>query len=169
MNEITHIEYIPNEGDIRLSSFDGVVGLSDVAMGENNDLIRDQTFETSIKISLFTNRRAQVDDVLSDNTDDKCGYWGDVVSEEVNDSMGSRLWLLGRNKMTTELLPATVEYTKEALQWMIEDSIASEINVTAEKYDSETVIINIEICKPNDTNSVIYKYFYNWKAQSFRI
>lgn len=82
-------------------------------------------------ISLFTWRRANADDATDGQ---KMGWWADATAEVANDRIGSRLWLLAREK----LLPATInrarEYAIEALAWMIEDGLASRVDVQAERF-----------------------------------
>jgi phage gp46-like protein len=105
---------------------------------QSNDLVSDHGLKTAALISLFTDRRARDDDELPDSTStDKRGWWGDLVSPEVEgDEIGSRLWLLSREKTTPETLTRAEQYAKEALQWMIEDGVAASIKVKAERVSS---------------------------------
>jgi len=99
----------------------------------NSDLICDPGLETAVLISLFTDQRAEDDDALPDpNAPDRRGWWGDMVSNIEGDKIGSRLWLLERSKATqTNLELMRVEALK-ALQWMVDDGVASAVDVEVE-------------------------------------
>lgn len=105
---------------------------------ENGDLIYDQGLQTAVYISLFTDRRADDDDILPDSqSTDKRGWWGDLASPDVEgDQIGSRLWLLERSKTTADVLVRAKEYVEECLEWLIEDGIASDIDVAVERQNN---------------------------------
>src|SRR5471032_1816608 len=63
--------------------------------------------ETSILISLFTDREANLDDVILDGTNDPRGWVGDVDQAY---KIGSRIWLLARSKQTQETLRLANDY-----------------------------------------------------------
>lgn len=88
------------------------------ALAEGADL------ETSVLISLFTDARAADDDRLPTAQDDRRGWWARPV--------GSRLWLLAREVATNEVRLRAQDYCREALEWMIEDGVADEIEVAAD-------------------------------------
>jgi phage gp46-like protein len=151
------------EGDIKIVPDQGIINCSDIQVADR-DLLRDAGFETAILVSLFTDRRADPDDVLPDNTDDKSGWWGDTLNEE-NDKDGSRIWLVGRSKNIPDILPMIEGYIIEALQWMIDDQIASTINVSLERRGMSEVTISLEIVRPIKSETISYKYYYNWEYQ----
>ena len=98
-------------------------GVESTAASSADELTR------AVIISLFTWRRSNPDDVIEGQ---KMGWWGDATVS--NDRIGSRLWLLAREKV----LPATInrarEYAIEALQWLIDDGVASRVDVSAERF-----------------------------------
>ena len=99
------------------------------AMG---DLKTEDGLKAAVIYSLFTDRIATDDDIIPDGTDNKRGHWADAYLENAQDSEGSKLWLLAREKQTTDTLNRAVEYTKESLQWLINDSVASDVGVIGE-------------------------------------
>lgn len=116
------------------------------------DLVRDGArfaedggLETAVLLSLFTDRRAGDDDELPDGSRDRRGYWGDGISEVEGDRYGSRLWLLRRAKLTNETVNRAREYVLEALEWMREDGVASEIRVVVEIGGRDRLDIGVEI------------------------
>jgi len=101
----------------------------------NGDLALEQGLYSAVLISLFTDARAADDDILPNILDDnRRGWWGDLVNPLVkNDKIGSRLWLLERSKTLPEVLVQAKEYIKESLQWLVEDGLASKIEVETER------------------------------------
>lgn len=160
------------KGDIKLffEDLNHIVPTDIKLTGDNKDVVQDQTFETAIKISLFTNKRADADDLLPDEVGDKQGWVGDEILNsffEQDIKLGSKLWLLSRSKMNPQLLSDIEEYSKESLQWMIDFNIADRIESKASKVDTEWVEMNIIIYRPGD-DAISYKYLYNWTAQIFK-
>ena len=117
---------------------------------ENNDITKSTGLRTSVIISLFTDRRARDDDVLPDPTSlDKRGWFGDLISPvTTGDQIGSRLWLLEREKTTPEVIKRAEEYCLEALQWMIDDGVVASVDVKVERQES-TLAIKVELRKIN--------------------
>jgi phage gp46-like protein len=114
--------------DLKLN-WDNDLMSGDLGWG-SGDLEPEDGLTTAVYISLFTDRRAADDDEI-DNPEDPRGWWGDQLSEIPGDQIGSRLWLLDRSKTDRDTLLRAEEYAYEALEWMIEDNVASEITVTA--------------------------------------
>lgn len=102
----------------------------------DNDIVTDEGLTTPVIVSLFSDRQAREDDTLPDpNSTDRRGWWGDQTSEKDNDFIGSRLWLLGRAKTTQEITENAELFATEALQWMIDEGVAVDIKVTAERVE----------------------------------
>ena len=102
---------------------------------ENGDLVLDDGLHTSTVISLFSDRRARADDRLPGAEDDRRGWPGDAWPQVPGDQIGSRLWLLSREKELAETLRRAREYAQQGLAWMLEDGIAArvEVDVTVPK------------------------------------
>lgn len=92
----------------------------------------DDGLETAVIISLFTDGLADPDDVLPDNSGHRRGWWGDSFAEIESDRIGSKLWLLSREKQLTVVLQRVRAYARDALHWLIEDGIARAVEVEAE-------------------------------------
>jgi len=137
---------------------------------DNGDLKHDGGLESAVRISLFTDRKANDDDELLDpDFPDKQGWWGDLVSPEVeNDKIGSRLWLLKRAKTDEETLTRAKEYAEESLVWMIEDNVASNIIVEAERNEHSKnawLVLKIQILK-TDGEVLNLRYEVQWDEQT---
>lgn len=114
----------------------------------------------AVIISLFTWRRANPDDITEGR---KMGWWGDTTSEVMNDRIGSRLWLLAREKV----LPATInrarEYASEALAWLIEDGLASRVDVEAERRGVDGIALAATIYR-TDGRPLVLRFDDLWET-----
>ena len=136
------------------------------------DLASDEGLETAVIISLFTDRRANVDDPLPDSRSvDRRGWWGDLASPLVEgDRIGSRLWLLERQSTLGNVPARAKQYVEEALGWMIEDKIATKIEVEVERMGTigtDILALKIQIYKP-DGSVLPLAYELQWQAQALR-
>lgn len=113
------------------------------------DLATDNTLRTAVLVSLFSDRRAQTDDALPDDTDNRRGWWADAFGDIAGDLTGSRCWLLSRAKQTKETLLNAREYAMEALQWLLDDGIAQALNVSTEWVGAGILGLNISVTLPN--------------------
>ena len=98
---------------------------------EDADLVLDEGLGTSSVISLFSDRRARSDDSLPAEDGDRRGWVGDSWASELGDEIGSRLWLLSREKDLSETIRRARDYAREAFSWMVEDGIAASVDVLA--------------------------------------
>lgn len=97
------------------------------------NLLDDPSLATATIISLFTRRQANKDDKLPDsNNSDRMGWWADSYADVPGRLMGSRLWLLNRSKATADVPPTAANFAVEALQWMVEDGVASLVRCIAD-------------------------------------
>lgn len=111
--------------------------------------------ETSVLISLFTDARAAPDDLLPGALDDRRGWWAGPL--------GSRLWLLVREKATNQTRLRAEDYCREALAWMLNEGVADRIDVTAEwaAFPSEPGWLDIEVVIYR-FGSLIFSRRLNW-------
>jgi phage gp46-like protein len=137
--------------------WDNTVSLGDWSMA-GADLLSGDDLVTATLISLFTDRSATPTDKLPDGTTDRRGWWGDIAQTP---PIGSRLWLLARAK----LMPATAAiakgYVRDALQWLIDDGVASSIDVAASILLPRTLAVTLTITRTDGTARVI-RYQWAW-------
>lgn len=112
-----------------------------------------QSVGRAVIISIFTWRRANPGDTLPGT--EKMGWWGDTYPEVENDRIGSRLWLLSREKMTQTTLIKAREYVEEALQWLVEDRIAELVDVSVERQGIDEIVVSTIIKKPEESETNI--------------
>jgi len=125
----------PLRGDID-TVWDNENGTGDYRMA-GADLQRGHDLYTAILISLFTDRLAAADDVIPDGSADRRGWWGDALPAgsifgDQPVAIGSRLWLLDRSKLSTDVAIAAKFYVTEALQWMIDDGVVAAFDIATE-------------------------------------
>lgn len=114
--------------DIALQ-FDPKHFVADIFM-DGSDLASDEGLQTAVVLSLFLDRRAETDDELPEGGDRR-GWWADAYPDVENDRIGSRLWLLSREKQLNQVLIRAREYAAEALQWLIDDGVAEAVEIDA--------------------------------------
>jgi phage gp46-like protein len=118
--------------------------------------------QSAVIISLFTDHLADPDDLLPSG-DDRRGWWGDTYADIAGDRIGSKLWLLSREKVLPAVLPRAEQYALDALQWLIDDGIAAGVLVTAEIIGSDTLGLAVEIDRPGQA-PVKYQFRQFWEG-----
>ena len=125
-----------------------------------NDVLRDPGLETAVLISLFTDKRAELSEELSDRSDDRRGWWADTS----DDKIGSKLWLEHRSGMTDDV-PAKLEaHARDSLQWMITDGVMKSMDVSTERISEQEYRITVKLLQP-DGQRKFYKYSFNWESE----
>lgn len=133
--------------------FNNFIAGRQVVRVANADLARD-TLRDLVTISLFTWRRATDDDPVPADAN-RQGWWADPT-------LGSRLWLLKRAKLTPKTLGTAKRYAEEALQWLVDEGIASRVEVTAER-QGNAIALGISVARPRDPRSLV-RYSLIWGA-----
>lgn len=114
------------------------------------DLEADDGLETAVTLSLFTDALCSAEEATRFGTTDRRGWWADAYADVPGDRIGSRLWLLAREKR----LPATLEraraYATDALQWLVDDGVAASVAVTAELVGADILGLAVEITRRRD-------------------
>lgn len=127
---------------------------------DSTDISNQESLTRAVIISLFTWRRANPDDIVEGQ---KMGYWGDVAEPPAaNDKIGSRLWLLAREKIVNSTFNRAREYAKEALQWLIDDAVASRVDVAAERYGVDGLALICTIYR-TDGKAVTLRFDNAWE------
>lgn len=150
------------EGDIKF--FLNPPEWADIKLTNDGDLVLDDGLENMVLISLFTDTRAEDNEVLPKETPDRKGWWGDAL---LDSNIGSRLWLLQREKIGNRLFTLAKQYCEDALAWMKEDGIidAVEINISRDPSNINRIKINGVMLKV-DSGQLGFEYFYNWRNQT---
>lgn len=104
----------------------------------------------AVIVSLFSDRTADPDDMTPDLGPDRRGWWGDALRDSA-DRLGSLLWLKRREKKTEKARHEIEVAATAALDWLLEDGIAAEVEVTASFPPELTdwVVLAVAITEPN--------------------
>lgn len=94
---------------------------------DGTDLASEDTLASAVLVSLLCDRLAASYEVRPG--EDRRGWWADGYGATEH-LTGSRLWLLEREKQLPGVVQRCKQYCEEALQWCIEDGLASSITVT---------------------------------------
>ncbi|WP_019209688.1 phage GP46 family protein [Yersinia massiliensis] len=114
--------------------------------------------ETAILISLFTDRLARADDAIE--SDDRRGWWGDTGSEY---PIGSRLWLLRREKLTTKVALKAEDYANEAVAWLLDDGVVTAISANAQIVFPNRLNLIISYQQPAQSEASV-KFSWVWET-----
>jgi phage gp46-like protein len=118
--------------------FDELTRRTDLALGEDGDLVLDETPKTPMLVAFGSDRRARPDDELPTGISEinaptsfveRRGWAGDALDAD-GDLIGSRLWLLDRAKQTELTRVLAEEWMKQAFGWVASDTgVAATIDV----------------------------------------
>lgn len=118
--------------DIALRQIDGRF---DIAL-DGPDLATDDGLKTAVILSLHLDARA----------DGERGWWADALDTETPDT-GSLLWQLERTKTTQATLNTAHDTALEALQWLIDDGIARQLQIEAMRVRQNRLYLEIHITR----------------------
>lgn len=125
----------------------------------SGDLQQGDDLDTAILISLFTDRLARDDDDIGG--DNRRGWWGDIDQEY---PIGSRLWLLRRQKLTVVTANKAETYASEALKWLIDDGIVASVNPVTQIVYPNRLNLFITYQKPGQ-RAASKRYFWVWETK----
>ncbi|WP_447077666.1 phage GP46 family protein [Shewanella algae] len=125
----------------------------------------DGDISSLVLISVFTDARAEDSDTLPDGSADRRGWPGDSFYDA---PWGSKLWLLYREKLTTDVRNKAVKYAQDALAWMLHDdgngALAKSVVVTGSIPRFQTLALKFVITKP-DGEVISFTASKRWETQ----
>jgi len=134
--------------------FDTVAMFADVQL-VSGDLQPDHGLQTAVMLSLFCHATAMTDDIASGN--DRRGYWADAFNGINGDIFGSRLWLLEREKRLPAVLQKARGYALESLQWLLDDGVATSIDVQASWLTTGALLLHVSMQQQGKVLSYQFK------------
>ena len=129
---------------VNKANFQGI--WDDWLFNERGFLDETEVLANVVKVALLTDRRADIREILPDpDSDDRRGWWADFEADFIWEGwpIGCRNWLLSRAKIVGagSSEGATVtraeQYTREALQPLLDKNICSAIEVVATRVLSQ--------------------------------
>lgn len=129
---------------------------------KNWDLENDDGLETAILVSLFSDARCELDE-LPEGESDRKGFWADAIVPSEEKNTGSKLWLLDRGKLTDETLEQALDYCNQALRWLVDDGVASRVEVDVQRVPrrNDAIVISVDVYRP-DASDLSFKFDYVW-------
>jgi phage gp46-like protein len=125
---------------------------------ENGDFKLVDSFDTSLTLSLFADARALPSQVPRSEL--RRGWWGNQFDDDFPlYELGSRLWLLNQSRKTQSTLNNAVDFTRNALQWLVDKNHAVSVDVQGE-FTQNGIRLKITINRGNST--VETRYFDLW-------
>lgn len=151
--------------DINVTWNPAAMAGDDIAGEADNDAASELV--TAVAISLFTHRTALEDDRLPDEAStDRRGWWADHEADAIYPGatpIGSRLWLLKREKQTEETRLRAHDYIVEALAWMTDIGIATQVDVVCEWFAFERLGAVVTIYR-GPRRSIAVRFEKLWDA-----
>ena len=138
----------------------------DVANGRGDwvlvppDLLSGSDLETAVLISLFTDRIADPDDKIPDGSGDPRGWWGDLGADR---PIGSKIWLRLRSKETDQTLALVKGDIEAALEWLLDDGVASAVAVLTEWTRPTMLGAKIDIDQPG-IGRATFRFAWVWNG-----
>lgn len=147
-------------GDIRLTLDDWLRADATLVA---NDLETDEGLETALFVSLFVDRYDETDE----DPTQRRGWWADGI-DGTEDRIGSRLWLAEvAGKLTADLPDKLRTWTREALQWLLDDGVARELVITP-TLTAQGYTLAIDVYRPAQNDPSRFRFSRTWAAQETR-
>ena len=85
-------------------------------------------FETAITVSLMTDARAPSSRVPQ--AGDRRGYIGDILTADIDRSLGSTLWTFDQSRLTQNIINQIRVSAEQAFTWMVDQGIILGVTAT---------------------------------------
>ena len=131
--------------------WDNAVGAARLVKDDLGALGTDESLETLVLLSVFTDAEATPGELQTSGLDRQAGWWADndALRDEGARRIGCKLWLLSRGKTTLETQRRAEAYVKDSLMWLIDRGIVSAVNVLATRPRPGVIAIDLSMTRPN--------------------
>lgn len=126
---------------------------------DGRDLSTTDSLENAVALSLLCFDRDDAEEGVARVENTAGGFWGNAT-EEI--PMGSKIWTKFSSKLTEGVKNEVAALAQKSLQWMIEDGVASAVNVSG-TINGNTLELKIEIRKP-DGKTEEFRWQKQWEA-----
>ena len=134
--------------------FNKTKGYFDFDFASTGDFITTQGLDTALLMSIYVDKRAASSEVPASEL--RRGWWGNLAGNYANYEIGSKLWLLMQARNNNETLNLAKTYTYDCLQWLIQDQLATRIEVV-DNFVDLNLLLSIKIYKGQ---SIIFSNAY---------
>ena len=148
--------------------WDNSVGAARLVKVPLGVLTPDESPESVVLISLFTDAEASSQEIKAAGLDSQRGWWADADSlrDPGARRMGSKLWLLSRGKTTLETLRRAEGYIRDSLQWLVDQGIVATVSVVTTRPRPGVVGIDLTLTRPSKLLPA-YKRFWAIRHDAF--
>ena len=119
----------------------------------------------AVRLSLFCRARALPGDELPQGAgafgEDLGGWWGSAFLSDSGE-LGSRLWTLRRSALTDSTRQRARDFALEALQWLVETGIASDVLVEPLIPERDVLRLDVTIVR-EDAADAQFEFDCLWK------
>ncbi|KFB95910.1 gp46 family phage protein [Trabulsiella guamensis ATCC 49490] len=115
----------------------------------HDGLSRDDGLVTLVLICLFTDARADADDIIPDGSGDPRGWPGDTFSDA---PWGSKLWLLDREKLTGSVRQRVEDYASLSMEPLLRAGYARSATVTATVSGYDRINFIVILTRPDKSH-----------------
>lgn len=132
----------------------------DIGFASNGDFDMVEGFDTSLRMSIFAERRAsesEVPDAIR-----RRGWIGNTLSDIPDFEIGSKIWLYEQARLTNDTLNGVLDAARTATQWLIDDGLAINIEASIAGSTSEGTI-DLKMTIFADSSRVEERFFTLWE------
>ena len=131
----------------------------DLLLAPSGDLETGDDLATAVKIALLTDGLADPDELLFEHDGDRRGWWADLQAGAIwgASPIGSKLWLLEREKATESTRARAERYIRDALQLLADIGAIAGFDVALER--SAVTAITGEVAVYRDGRQPIAQRF----------
>lgn len=146
-------------------AWDNTAGAARIQKTEEGALAEDEGLETMVLLSLFTDAEATAAEIAAAGLAEQRGWWAEAgpLREPDRPRLGSKLWLLRREKTRVLTLRRAEQYALEALAWLKDVGIAASVEVLATSPLPGWIYLEVTITKPGQLKS---KWKKIWEVQA---
>lgn len=143
--------------DVQLAR--GANKIYDCVIASNGDLATVDSFNTSLAVSLFGEKRANVSEVPQASR--RRGWWGNETNDEIAFELGSKLWIvMAQPRKTTLNLNRAKSYAEDCLKWLVEDGFLQRVEVAA-SFTEIGLRLKIDLYRSQDIIETRYYDLWN--------
>ena len=133
---------------------------------ENGELKFTEGLDTAIDLSFYGEKRASESEVA--RPERRRGWIGNELYEVIGlrgYEVGNKLWVLSQARISQRNFNLGISYIKNGLNWLIEDKLAKNVNVSGVILDNEKYQFNIEVVRFD--NTVLKRQYFLWENTNF--
>lgn len=116
--------------DLKVARDKKLGGLYDLTV-TNGALGTVDNFDTALQMSVYCERRADGSEVLP--SEERRGWWGNVLSSIENFEIGSKLWVVSQSRLTRNTLNRITAYAQDCTDWLVQGGYLEKVEVETTK------------------------------------